>query len=169
MDTKRIMKQTHDLLIINTLENIRNVKGLYSGTIVGVFGVLFCLGGWAVFTFAGIGHSALIATLGLYAYIAIIIHHVLEIERTKWPKIAHWLPGALIFSLILLMFVLFLLILDNALALSAFMRLSHARLGSLWTAFLSLPGLIVLTFPLFEWEALCKHTKVDEFVRRLMK
>lgn len=169
MDFKALRERVYQLVVINTLDDINNVKGLYSGTIVGVFGVLFCLGGWLLFSYTGFEQSRLIATLGFYAYMAIIVHHALEIERKKWPNVAYWIPAPLILALIFLMFVLFLFLFDRALALSAFMRLSNAELGFWGTLFFSLPGLIVLAFPLFEWEKLCENTEVDDIVRRMMK
>ncbi len=165
----KFLKKLYNLLIINTLDDLRNIKSLYSGTVAAVFGTLFCLAGYFLFTYLALEHSTIISLLGLYAYMTIIVHHVLEIERTKWPDIAHWIPAPVIFVLMLVFFTLLLFVLDTALALSAFMNTSHATLGFSQTILKSLPGLLVLTIPLFCWESLCKYTPIDELVKRYMK
>ena len=84
MDWKNLPDRIYKLLIINSLHRIEdefNIHGVVSGTIVSIYGILIGMIAWFLFVPFNLVHSAIIIQLGIFSYLAILNHHILELVK----------------------------------------------------------------------------------------
>ena len=158
-----------DLFIVNSLHKLGdkfNIHGLVAGTIVSIYGIMIGLVAWLLFVPFSLVHSAVIIKLGIFSYLALLNHHILELIKSQEQDLAHKFMRAL--GTIVLIIV-YLVIIDIAIGVGNFFMVVRATFGVPNTLLWSLPGLIAMILPLFLWEWLCKITPVDEIVKKAFK
>jgi len=169
MDWKNLPDRIYKLLIINSLHRIEdefNIHGVVSGTIVSIYGILIGMIAWFLFVPFNLVHSAIIIQLGIFSYLAILNHHILELVKESGKDMAHiFLRVVSTIALI----VVYLLLIDGAIGLGKFFINVRILFGVSNTLLWSVPGLIILILPLLLWEPLCRVTPVDEIVESAFK
>ena len=169
MGKKSLPNRIFDLLIINTLHKIGdefNIHGLVSGTIVSIYGIIIGIIAWFLFAPMSWIHSAVIIKLGIFAYLAILNHHILELIKGRGKGLPN-LSLRNISTIILIL--IYLVLIDLAIGIGKFFITVRTIYGIPNTLLWSLPGLIALILPLLLWEPLCKVTPVDEIVEKAFK
>lgn len=184
MGWKNIPDRIFNLLIVNSLHRIEdefNIHGLVSGTIVSIYGLAIGLAAWFLFVPLNLIHSALIVRLGIFAYLAILNHHILELIKSRGGEslskspvgkapVGKALPDLFLRAVATIFLILvYLLLVDTAIGLGTFFITVRTLYGIPNTLLWSLPGLVALVLPLFLWEPLCRVTPVDEIVERAFK
>ncbi|MFH1786130.1 MAG: hypothetical protein ABH829_00550 [archaeon] len=168
-------KKIYSLVVVNTLDKAHDrfdIHGLVAGTIVSTFGFLICLLASYVFAYNNfLQASGLVAELGVFAYLSIVLHHYFEFKRELWKTLKRPVRKAenilLIAGTAMLMVIVYIFLLNSAIGVIRFYRIV-AGTGKLFVFIRSMPGLLVLALPLFTWKQLCKFTPVDEFVKWVM-
>jgi len=158
---KYILQRIYKLLIINTLDTISEIDTVVEGTVVSVFGVVITGAVWLLFRGTALNFSAEISLLGCYAYLAVLIYHVLKHEKDKKSQdyTAESVRGIVVFMSASVLVLVMLLIVNKALFVAGLD--GGVRTG--------LAGIIAILLPLVVWEKLCDWTPVDEIVGRVMR
>lgn len=168
-----ILKKLYNLIIINTLDRIDNINSVVDGVVVSIFGMLLGLAGYYGFGFIGFAYSAQISFLGVVAYLAVGLYHMVEYEREKVRTkrmFSRYIESSLeIMIILLILLFLYVMVFDQIIAVWLAGKLAQEQYGLSMRVLRGLPGLAVLAFPLFAWEKFAEWTPTDEILRKVFK
>ncbi len=161
------------LLIINTLDSIQEIDTIVEGLVVGIFGILLGAGGFYYFGYIGLTLSAEISLLAVFAYLAVTFYHLYAYERDKrraGGSIARVIErSAEILILLIAIMVFYVLIFEQILAIRTVAEIVRNSRSVMAVFMKSLPGLAVLSIPLFGWEWFAEKTPTDDILKKVFK
>lgn len=161
------------LLVINTLDSLQEIDTVVEGLVVGIFGILLGVAGFYYFGYIGLTLSSEISLLSVFAYLAVSFYHIYAYERDK--KRTDGSVGiviersAEILILLIAIMVFYVLIFEQILTIRSVAEMIRNSSGLMAVLMKSLPGLAVLSVPLFGWEWFAEKTPTDDILKKVFK
>lgn len=166
-------KRFWKLFIINTLDSIQKIDSVVEGLVVGILGILLGVAGFYSFRHIGLELSAEISLLSVFAYAAVCIYHIYgyekEVKRLEGPVGKVIERAAELILLLIAVMIFYILIFDQILIIRIVAESVRSSQGILKTLVRSIPGLVILSAPLFGWEKFAELTPTDDILKKVFR